>query len=666
MLAGGAALCAVALATALGFVWFEAQQIEQRALDQTDLQARILQDHADRTLDTTQAALQALADGMGATPTGSDRLNQRLADLQRSLRFVRSLSLVDGSGRVLASANAANLGAHVDLAALHPGISPVGPLQTGRDLADQDPAGVSRRHYIPYVHALSPGGRGAAHWLVATLNPDFFANAYELTLDDDRLAAALVTYDGQILAATRSVPRAPGDQATTLAVFQRYLPRVEHGRYVAPGLNGERAVTAFRSARTAPWVLVVEAPYRLVVDAVLRVGRGVALVLLFVWGAITGLTFLAWRSVRAHAAASADLQHAHERVAQRETELRQLIESVQELMFRTDPTGHITFVNHHWRALMGLAEAPALGQSFAELVDAGHQDQALALFEQARQIGRTAAVQLRLSACAGHRLVEVALTSLPDGGYAGFAIDVTEREAANHAKAEFLANITHELRTPLQAILGFSELGVVRGGDSPALHTMFRRIHQAGGRMLGLVNNLLDLTRVDQAGGGLAAPCVRVQATVETVLTELQPLAAARQITLQWQPASDELSAPIDPAGLQQVLSNVVANAIRFAPSGSPIALSAQYTPEASLQLTVHDRGPGIPTAELERIFEPFVQSSRTKDGSGGTGLGLAICRRIMRLHGGTIRAANHPDGGAVFTLSFPSAAADEAELSPS
>ncbi|MFD2454157.1 sensor histidine kinase [Ideonella paludis] len=109
----------------------------------------------------------------------------------------------------------------------------------------------------------------------------------------------------------------------------------------------------------------------------------------------------------------------------------------------------------------------------------------------------------------------------------------------------------------------------------------------------------------------------------------------------------------LDAFRIQQVLRNVIANALRFSPDGGVIRLVLSSQAQ-TVQLTVSDQGPGIPEDEREHIFEPFVQSSRTKDGSGGTGLGLTICRRIMQAHGGWIQAANNPQGGALITLAWP------------
>jgi len=263
-------------------------------------------------------------------------------------------------------------------------------------------------------------------------------------------------------------------------------------------------------------------------------------------------------------------------------------------------------------------------------------------------------------------------------GVIGALLDVTEfREAAqrtleakeaaeraNTAKSEFLANISHELRTPLQSILGFSELGRLRSREQPRLQGMFSDIHGAGERMLSLVNNLLDLSRLESTVGDIRLQPVDIAPPLQAVVDELQQLAHDRGLHLVRQavPASGrggaaELWAAADAFRLQQVLRNVLANAIRFAPEGSEIQLDWRRDGPAELRVSVRDHGPGIPAEELDSIFEAFVQSSRTKDGSGGTGLGLAICRKIMAAHHGSIQAHNHPDGGAVFEIRLPAVA---------
>ena len=248
-----------------------------------------------------------------------------------------------------------------------------------------------------------------------------------------------------------------------------------------------------------------------------------------------------------------------------------------------------------------------------------------------------------------------------------FLIDVTEfREAArrsdearaaaeraNEAKSEFIANISHELRTPLQSILGFSEIGMDRAPADSRERRMFSSVHAGGRRMLTLVEALLDLSQLDATVSRTEPAVLDLVPLVREVVAELEPLAHCRGITLSLPASELPMLALCDAFRFQQVVRNVLANALRFAPADSVVETD-WHSGEGRHAVFIRDRGPGIPPDELERIFEPFTQSSRTKDGSGGTGLGLAICRKIMAAHRGGIVARNRPGGGAEFELRLP------------
>lgn len=227
-------------------------------------------------------------------------------------------------------------------------------------------------------------------------------------------------------------------------------------------------------------------------------------------------------------------------------------------------------------------------------------------------------------------------------------------ERASQAKSEFIATISHELRTPLQSVIGFSELGVHFAQQQAQFHAMFSDILAGGRRMLRLVNTLLDMAKVDAGSATMALEPGCLRHAVDGVLAELQPLAAPRRIDLVLAPVPARLPARIDLFRIQQVLRNLLANALRFAPEGSRIEITGADFGPVGVRLLVRDHGPGIPEDELESIFDAFVQSSRTRDGAGGTGLGLSISRRIVAGHGGRLEASNAPGGGACFSLWLP------------
>jgi signal transduction histidine kinase len=195
----------------------------------------------------------------------------------------------------------------------------------------------------------------------------------------------------------------------------------------------------------------------------------------------------------------------------------------------------------------------------------------------------------------------------------------------------------------------------MRAEQQTKLSDLFREIHLSGQRMLALVNNLLDIAKIESAEQSYDIQPVNVTLIVRKVCDELFPLIQGRGLRIHDLFSHHTIMAQADPLRLQQVLINVMANAIKFSPEGGVITLAVEpYL--AGVRLSVADQGCGIPPSELEQIFEPFVQSSETKDGSGGTGLGLAICKKIIQGMGGEIHAGNQPSGGAVFHIDLPSA----------
>ncbi|OVE46193.1 hypothetical protein CBW21_19910 [Chromobacterium violaceum] len=232
-------------------------------------------------------------------------------------------------------------------------------------------------------------------------------------------------------------------------------------------------------------------------------------------------------------------------------------------------------------------------------------------------------------------------------------------EETSRAKTEFLANMSHELRTPLHAILGFTEMGQLRSQslDDAKLEQYFARINTSGNRLLTLLNDLLDMAKMEVGrmeyaiGRGNLTQCLR------EACDEMTPLAARSQIQLKLNCEPEMLAADLDPFRIGQVIRNLLSNAIKFSPAGSEIRIQAQQTERDGadwIMASVEDRGPGIPEKELETIFDKFIQSSTTKTGAGGTGLGLAISREIVHAHRGWITAGNLPGGGAIFTFAIP------------
>jgi signal transduction histidine kinase len=236
-----------------------------------------------------------------------------------------------------------------------------------------------------------------------------------------------------------------------------------------------------------------------------------------------------------------------------------------------------------------------------------------------------------------------------------------QAQAANHAKSEFLANMSHELRTPMHAILSYSEMGESKTGagqdvDPARLGKYFANIQGSAKRLLTLLNDLLDLSKLEAGKMHYDMHPVDVGRLVRDSIAEFAALAQARGLRVEARGADLDLRARCDAARIGQVVRNLLSNAIKFSPQGGAIEIVVAARAPRRVALEVLDQGPGIPEAELEAVFDKFVQSSKTKTGAGGTGLGLAICRRIVEDHGGAIDAANRPGGGARFQFTLPAA----------
>jgi PAS domain S-box-containing protein len=240
-----------------------------------------------------------------------------------------------------------------------------------------------------------------------------------------------------------------------------------------------------------------------------------------------------------------------------------------------------------------------------------------------------------------------------------------EAEHANVAKSHFMANISHEMRTPLQGIIGFAEIALRRLGRSSNedIHGYIGHVLESGRRLTRLVESLLQL--VDQEEHKEVAKIMQnaivlaPEVLAGQAITALLPFAEQRgqRITLEVEGTVRDIRG--DAARLKQVLEHLLANALRYSPENTEIQLrlcasgqSERIRNQVSFQ--VIDRGCGVPEKEFEAIFHPFYQSTRTATGAGGTGLGLALSRNIVLHHGGTLTVSNRHGGGAIFEMALP------------
>jgi two-component system phosphate regulon sensor histidine kinase PhoR len=232
--------------------------------------------------------------------------------------------------------------------------------------------------------------------------------------------------------------------------------------------------------------------------------------------------------------------------------------------------------------------------------------------------------------------------------------DITDLRHADQVRRDFVANVSHELRTPLTAIRGYVEALLDAPGDPEQSRQFLEVISRHALRMERLVRDLLRLARLDAGQESLERTACPVAALINAVCADLDALIAGRRQQVERRVAGDAATVLGDPAKLQDVLRNLLENASNYSPEGATIEVDARRNAGA-VEITIADRGPGIPDADLPRIFERFYRADRSRSRDpGGTGLGLSIVRHLVGLHGGTIKAANREGGGAIFTLRLP------------
>ena len=227
-------------------------------------------------------------------------------------------------------------------------------------------------------------------------------------------------------------------------------------------------------------------------------------------------------------------------------------------------------------------------------------------------------------------------------------------EASQH-KSQFLANMSHELRTPLNAILGYTDLILddIYGAAPPAMREVLERVGANGRHLLGLINDVLDLSKIEAGQLVLSLQDYSIKGLIQGVYTAIEPLATTKNLALTLDIPQGLPPAHGDERRLSQVLLNLVGNALKFTDAGE-IKIGARAA-DGSFTISVHDTGPGIAPADQGKIFEEFQQAENSATRKkGGTGLGLAISKRIIEMHGGFIWVESELGHGSPFSFTLP------------
>jgi two-component system phosphate regulon sensor histidine kinase PhoR len=335
--------------------------------------------------------------------------------------------------------------------------------------------------------------------------------------------------------------------------------------------------------------------------------------------------------------------------------MQAILSGMVEGVLIVNEQGRLQLVNEAARRMLQVQHATE-GRHYLEIVR--HPDIAAQL---GSALKGTATSPLELTLPREPELIITArstpVTTSEEGGAVLVMHDITDLRRADRIRRDFVANVSHELRTPLTAVRGYVEALTDGGTDLQEAKRFLEIIGRHTLRMERLVRDLLRLARLDAGQEPLEHVACSTESLFSGVETELAVAIESRDQTVDYRVSPEAATIHGDPAKLHDALKNLLENATNYSPPKSQIVMSAECREDRML-LSVSDQGPGIPEADLPRIFERFyrVDKARSRGGRdpGGTGLGLAIVKHLIELHGGRVRATNKVGGGAIFTIELP------------
>ena len=337
------------------------------------------------------------------------------------------------------------------------------------------------------------------------------------------------------------------------------------------------------------------------------------------------------------------------------SELETLLNSIQDAVVAVAADRRLQWVNGTMLRMLG--RNVHVG---SPLTDAVRDPGALRAIEESiasHQVRSARAVSLFPG-----RMFSVTAAPMPGGGAVAVLHDITEIERVEKTRRDFIANVSHELRTPLTSVQGYTEtlLDTVSPSDS-RVREFLEIIRKNSDRMARLTNDLLTLARVESGEQKMEVQPVQARALLEDAITNFRDLAQGMNLGVQMEECPPVVVAA-DRHAIQQVFSNLLENAMKYAHSGSQVSVGARET-AGGAEFYVRDFGPGIASEHLPRIFERFyrVDKARSKE-TGGTGLGLAIVKHIILNHGGKVRVESQLNHGSTFFFTLPGSA-DELPL---
>lgn len=356
----------------------------------------------------------------------------------------------------------------------------------------------------------------------------------------------------------------------------------------------------------------------------------------------------------------------------------QLVEGLDDIVFRADREGRWTYLNQAWEKRLGWSVAASLGRGVTRYLSPSERRGVVAVWREAlddrvkacrrevRFMHADGSIRWMLVSARSHRRAEGAvldvtgtITDITDAKAAAAELQAARlaAEAANKAKSEFLSNMSHELRTPLNAVIGLSESLLEFGApfDPERTKRYLGIIHGSGRQLLAQINDILDLARIETGRIQVQSEWFDGRGLCTGAVEQAQRDIRAKRLAVRIDTPQEAVMINGDERLLRQVLQNLVSNAVKFTPSGGSIGVTLKRCKDESVRIDVTDTGIGIAAEKLPLLFRPFsqVDSSMARQ-FGGTGLGLVLVERLVRLHGGSVAVSSVPDRGSTFSVALP------------
>jgi two-component system phosphate regulon sensor histidine kinase PhoR len=354
---------------------------------------------------------------------------------------------------------------------------------------------------------------------------------------------------------------------------------------------------------------------------------------------------------------SADLRERMATITGERNRLVAILSAMVEGVVAVDREQRVLHVNEAAAAILGTPASEAMGRPAWEMTRVGEVLDALGV--AAREL-RDLTREARIARPGGERTVQLHASPLRDGqGRPAGAVvvlhDVTELRRLETVRRDFVANVSHELKTPLTAIHGMVETVLDdEGMEAETRRRFLARVHEHSSRLGNLVHDLLALARIEAAEGALERALLDLREPVRDSAARLTPAADAKGLTLEVHLPAEPVEIEGDEEALREVVDNLLDNAVKYTPSGGAVTLTlACGATEATID--VRDTGIGIEKEHLARIFERFyrVDKARSRE-LGGTGLGLAIVKHLVAAHGGRVSVESEPGAGSAFRVALP------------